>query len=47
MTTVPRYPAGIISYNINDVMNRQQKRTKNPTTTVPKKDITLVLPYLG
>ena len=29
------------------VKNKQQKRTKNPTTTVPKKDIILVLPYLG
>ena len=41
------YPAGIINYNINDVLNKQQNRTKNPTTTVPKKDIILVLPYLG
>ena len=41
------YPAGIINYNINDVLNKQQHRTKNPTTTVPKKDIILVLPYLG
>ena len=41
------YPAGIINYNINDVLNKQQNRTKNPTTTVPKKDIILVPPYLG
>ena len=40
------YPAGIINYNINDVLNRQQNRTKNPTTTVLKKEIILVLHYL-
>ena len=31
------YPAGVVNYNINDVLNRQQKKPKNPTTTVPKK----------
>ena len=41
------YPTGVINYNINDVLNRQQNRAKNPTTTVPKKEIILVLPYLG
>ena len=41
------YPAGIINYNINDVLNRQQNRTKNPITKVPQKDIILVLHYLG
>jgi hypothetical protein len=41
------YPAGVINYNINDVLNRQQSRPKNPTTTVPKKEIIYVLPYLG
>ena len=41
------YPAGIINYSINDVLNREQNRTKNPITTVPKKDIILVIPYLG
>ena len=40
-------PAGIINYYINDVLNRQQNRTKNQTTTVPQKDIILVLPCLG
>jgi len=28
-------------------LNRQQNKAKNPTTTVPKKEITLVSPYLG
>ena len=41
------YPIGVVSYNINDVLNRQQNRPKNPITTVPKKETILVLPYLG
>ena len=31
------YPAGVVNYNINDVLNRRQNKPKNPTTTVPKK----------
>ena len=30
------YPSGVNNYNINDVLNRQQNRPRNPTTTVPK-----------
>ena len=41
------YPAGVANYNIIDVLNRQQNKPKNPTTTVPKKETILVLPYLG
>ena len=41
------YPASLVNYNINDVLNRQQNKPKNPTTTVPKKETILVLPYLG
>ena len=41
------YPAGVVNYNINDVLNRQENKPKNPTTTNPKKETTLVLPYLG
>ena len=41
------YPAGVVNYNINDVLNRQQNKPKSPTTTVPKKVAVLVLPYLG
>ena len=41
------YPAGVVHYNINDVLNRQQNKLKNPTTTVPKKETILILPYLG
>ena len=40
------YPTGDINYNINDVLNRQQfNRPRNPTTTVPKKETILILPY--
>ena len=41
------YPSGVLNYNINDVLNRQQHRPKKPITTVPKKEVLLILPYLG
>ena len=41
------YPSGVLKYNINDVLNRQENRSKQPTTTVPKKEVPLILPYLG
>ena len=41
------YPAGVVYYNINDVLNREQNKPGNPTTTVAKKETILVLPYLG
>ena len=41
------YPAGVVNYNINDVLNRQQNRPRHPIITVPKKETILVLPYLG
>ena len=41
------YPAGVVNYNINDVLNSQQNKPRNPTTTVPKKKTILVLPYIG
>ena len=34
-------------YHINDVLNRQKNRSAEPTTTVAKKDMFLVLPYFG
>ena len=37
----------MLNYNINDVLNRQQNRPKQPITTVPKKEVLLFLPYLG
>ena len=36
-------PQGIITYNINDVLNKP----RSPVSTVPKKDIIIRLPYLG
>ena len=40
------YPRGIISYNMNDVVNKHQNKPKD-MITVPKKEIFIVLPYLG
>jgi len=37
----------VLSIIINDLLNRQQSNAKNPTPTVPQKEIILVLPYLG
>ena len=41
------YPTGIVNYIINDVLNRQQNRQREPITTVPKNEILLILPFLG
>ena len=42
------YPQGIINYHINDVFNKnRQHQHSNPVCTVPKKDIVILLPYLG
>ena len=42
------YSSGVLNYNINDVLvNKQQNRPKQLITTVPKKEVSLVLPYLG
>ena len=41
------YPSGVLNYNINDVLNRKQNRPKQPITTVPKKEVLLILSYLG
>ena len=40
------YHHGIISYNINDVVNKHRNKPKD-IITVPKKEIFIVLPYLG
>ena len=39
------YSHGIITYNVNDVLNRN--KPNSPVSTVPKKDIIILLPYLG
>ena len=41
------YPRGVLCYNINHVLNRQKNKPAELITTVPKKDIFLVLPFLG
>ena len=41
------YPRGVLCYNINHVLNRQKNKSVEPIATVPKKDIFLVLPFLG
>ena len=36
------YPQGVITYNINDVLNKNRNKPNNPVqATVPKKDISL------
>ena len=37
------YRGGVINYSINDVQNSHQNGPKHPTTTVPQKEIFLVL----
>jgi len=41
------YPKGVINYNDNDLLRKHKNKPSQPTLTVPKKDVTLVLPYLG
>ena len=41
------YPRGVVNYNMNDVLQKQQNKPLTPTITVPKKKMFLVLPYLG
>ena len=41
------YPQGIITFNINDVLNKNRKKPNDPVTTVPKKDLIILLPYLA
>ena len=35
------------NYNVNDLLHKHKDKPSQPTLTVPKKDVTLVLPYLG
>ena len=41
------HPQGIINYHINDVLNINKHQHSNPMSTVSKKDIVILLPYLG
>ena len=40
------YPQGIITYNVNDVLNRNRNKPRSPVSTVPNKGINILLPYL-
>ena len=35
------------NYNVDDVLHKHKRKPSQPTLTVPKKDVILVLPYLG
>ena len=41
------YPRGVITYNMNDVVTRNRNKPKDPITTELKRDVFIVLPYLG
>ena len=41
------YARGVVNYNMNGVLQKQQNKPLTPTMTVPKKKIFLVLLYLG
>ena len=41
------YPRGVINYNVNDLLHKHKDKPSQPTLTVRKKGVTLVLPYLG
>jgi hypothetical protein len=36
------YPQGIITFNVNDVLNRNKNKPNNPVPTVPEKEIIIV-----
>ena len=41
------YPQGIITFNINDVLNKNRNKPNDPVATVPQNDVIILLPYLG
>ena len=43
------YPQGIITFNINDVLNKNKNKNRpnEPAATVPKKAVIVLLPYIG
>ena len=41
------YPQGIITLNINNVLNKNRNRPNDPVATVPQKYVIILLPYLG
>ena len=41
------YPQGIITFNINDFLNKNKNKPNKPVATVPKKDVIVLFPYIG
>ena len=41
------YPMGTIKYHMNDVIEKQQSKPKNPVQTAKKKEVLIVLPLLS
>ena len=41
------YPQGIVTLKFNDVLNKNKNKPTEPVATVPKKDVIVVLPYIG
>lgn len=41
------YSRGLITNNMNDVVTRNQNKPKDPITTAHKREVLIVLPYLG
>ena len=41
------YPMGTVKYHMNDVIDKHQNKPKDPVQTVKKKEVLIVLPFLG
>ena len=41
------YPMGTVKYHMNDAIDKHQNKPKDPVQTVKKKEVLIVLPFLG
>ena len=41
------YPQGIITFNINDVLNNNKNKPNEPVATFPKIYVIVLLPFIG
>ena len=41
------YPMGTVKYHMNDVIEKHQNKPKDPVQTVKKKEVLIVLPFIG
>ena len=41
------YPMGSVKYHMNDVIEKHQNKPKDPVQKVKKKEVLIVLPFLG